>query len=227
MQTLFVACLLVGAAVLALQIVLSFVGLDTDASGIDAPHLDAPALDAGAVDMGHADAGAFHAGDPAAGHGAGAHGGALEGLDLLTVRSLSAGIAMYGAAGLGLSSLMAPVLAALAAVAPGFAAAAGTAWLTRALMAVESDGSLRLDGAVGRDATVYLTVPGASLGSEAGPERSGLVHVSLQGRTVELRAVTREGLDLPTGSPVVVIAVGEDGETVEVVPPSILEDTVP
>jgi len=40
---------------------------------------------------------------------------------------------------------------------------------------------------------------------------------------VELRAVTRDSQDLPTGAPVVVISVQDDGETVEVVPPSTLE----
>ncbi|HYC80887.1 MAG TPA: hypothetical protein VEB65_03815, partial [Solirubrobacterales bacterium] len=72
------------------------------------------------------------------------------------------------------------------------------------------DGSIDLSNAVGAAGQTYLQIPPAGGGH-------GLVQVPVQGRTVELRAVTPEGSPIPTGAPVIVVAV-VDGETVEVVP---------
>jgi len=87
-----------------------------------------------------------------------------------------------------------------------------TAWLTRQVRRLESDGSIVVERAVGTAGTVYLTVP-------PGESGVGRVQLALQGRTVELRAVTRERSPIPTGSPVVVVGI-VDGDTVEVIPTS-------
>jgi hypothetical protein len=146
--------------------------------------------------------------------------GALgEGLDLLSVRALSAGVALFGVGGLGALSLgLPPLLAAAAALVPGFGGAAGTAYLTRQLLRLESDGSLRLENAVGVPGTVYLPI-------RPGPDGGGLVHLPLQGRTVELRAVSRETEPIPVGADVIIVAV-VDGGTVEVMPTSSLEENL-
>jgi hypothetical protein len=74
----------------------------------------------------------------------------------------------------------------------------------------ESSGNLRLESAGGQLGTVYLPVPGANTGT-------GLVQFTLQGRTVELRAYTREPDALATGSAVLVISVDPETETAEVI----------
>jgi hypothetical protein len=75
---------------------------------------------------------------------------------------------------------------------------------------VPTRGNLRLENAAGQIGTIYLPVPGANAGT-------GLVQFPLQGRTVELRAFTREQDTLNTGSAVLVISVDPETETAEVI----------
>ncbi len=79
----------------------------------------------------------------------------------------------------------------------------------RTLHQLKSDGTVRIQRAVGQNGTVYLSIPGQRSGA-------GKVTLCLQNRTVECQAVTPYQ-PLPTGSKVVVTAVvGPD--TVEVAP---------
>ncbi|MGH7573569.1 MAG: hypothetical protein ACREM1_00320, partial [Longimicrobiales bacterium] len=120
MQDIFVVCLVLGAAVLILQVV-----LDIFASGHLPSFLD--------------------------------HAAADNGLDLLSVRGLAAGAMLFGAVGLWLGGQGTPLLIRMpAALIAGIAAAVGTGLITRQLSRLESSGSLRLEGAVGQAATVYL-----------------------------------------------------------------------
>lgn len=178
MQDVFLVCLVLGAVVLAGQIVLDLFG---------------------------------------AGHGpASGDIGVAEGLELLSVRSLSAGATLFGAVGFWLTARGLPVPASMAvALLAGGAASVGTALITRQLLQLESDGSLRLENAVGQPGTVYLPVP---------PRREGIgrVQLMLQGRTVDLRAVCDETAAIPTGAPVIIVSVMDD-DTVEVMPTPQLE----
>jgi|GEM_PF-1073402 len=215
MSSVFLICLAVGAAVLVFQIVLSMVGFDADA-----PELDMPDAEVGG-------------------------GGASAGLDLLSVRSVAAALAVFGVTGWILDRFLFAWLAAILAVPPAFGAAVLVAYLTRMILRLESDGSIDLSNAVGQTGTVYLAIPARAVGAgealtageafaAAGllpgdaPVRGvdaqdphGLVHVSVQGRTIEVRAVTREPHGLPTGSSVLVVAA--EGDTVEVVPTPTIE----
>jgi hypothetical protein len=89
----------------------------------------------------------------------------------------------------------------------------------RAMLRLEDDGTVQVDGAVGLSGDVYLTVP---------PVRSGVgkIHLVLQNRLVELQAVTTHSDALPTGARILVVdVVGPD--TVDVVPdPAILSSEV-
>ncbi len=143
-------------------------------------------------------------------HGAGdLHHDASEGLNLLGVRALSAGLTFFGIGGLGGYALGLGAAAAFPmALVLGAAATVAVAAAMRALLRMESDGNPRIEGAVGEAATVYLSIPG-------GPAGIGKVHVRLQNRTVEYQAVSTH--PLPTGAHVVVVdVVGPD--TVEVAP---------
>ncbi len=185
MHTMFTIALLTGGIILAIQVLLSLVGIDRSFTDAD-----------------------FDVSD--------GHSPALSGAELLSVRSLAAAAALFGATGLALDRYMPAVVAALPALLAGFGGAVLNAYLTRFMLRAQSDGSLRLANAVGATGRVYLPVPAAEAGS-------GIVQFELQGRTVELRAVTREGADLPTGAAVLVVAVDPAGETVEVVSTSSIE----
>jgi membrane protein implicated in regulation of membrane protease activity len=145
------------------------------------------------------------------GHDAGDHGSAHagDGLNLLSLRSIAAGFTFFGLTGLaalewGFPRLLAVPLASVA----GLGVALGVAMVMRGMHRMESDGVVRVEGAVGHPATVYLSIPG-------GEDAPGKVHLFLQGRTVEYKAVSRD--PLPTGAAVVVVdVVGPD--TLEVAP---------
>lgn len=213
--TLFLACVTLGVTVLGAQILLNLIGIGLDGGELDAPG-GGVALEAGG-DVGDV-GGDFDVADldadgldlDAVGDD---DGGASQGLNLLSVRAVSGGVAIFGAAGLIFESFLPGWLAVPLALPFAFAAAWGIAWVTARMVQAQSDASLSLPGAVGREARVYLTVPASS----ATTPDYGLVHVTLQGRSVELRAVTSETEDLETGSTVTVMAVQDDGRTLEVV----------
>lgn len=138
-----------------------------------------------------------------------------SGLDLFSVRALAAGLAFFGVGGLaGLATGLGAVAAIPLALLGGVGAAAAVAVVMRAMVRLEDDGTVQIEGAVGVSGTVYLTVPAARAGA-------GKVHLPLQNRTVELQAVTTHDAPLPTGARILVIdVVGPD--TVSVVPDPLL-----
>lgn len=180
MYLFFVACGVVGASLLGLQIVLALAGVDHDVA--DMPDLSA-------------------------------------GLDLLSVRAISAGAAAFGLGGLvalelGLSTMVAVPLGVFV----GTGATLLTAVLTRAMLRLERSGSLRLEGAVGQAGTVHLSIPAAP------GEGAGRIQFELQGRTLEMKAVSSAG-PIPTGTAVTIVAL-VDGDTVEVVPTPTLKEII-
>lgn len=136
-----------------------------------------------------------------------AHAG--DALNLLSVRAISAGLCFFGLTGLAAGEWgFGPVLGVPLAVVAGLAAVLAVAYAMRAMRRMEDDGVLRPERAVGQNATVYLRIPG-------GPGAPGKIHLVLQGRTVEMKAVSRD--PLPTGAPVVVVDVVSP-DTLEVAP---------
>ena len=119
-------------------------------------------------------------------------------------------IAFFGIAGRSVLALdLGVVLATLTGVAAGLAAATAVAAAMRQLRNLESDGVVRIEGAVGRSGQVHVRVP-ADAGAGA-----GRILLTLQNRLVELPAVSLDG-ELPSGTPVTVVGLS-DPETVEVV----------
>ncbi len=180
MTTFFLTCAALGGGILVVQLLLGMLGV---IDGADHDH---------------------------AGHGGHGVSDASEGLNLLSVRALSAGLGFFGIGGLlGLTTGLGLFAAIPFGVVLGIAATVGTAMITRWMLTLEDDGSVEIHGAVGLSGTVYLAIPG---------ERSGIgkVLLTLQNRTVEYQAVTSAGA-LPTGATVLVVdVVGPD--TVDVVP---------
>jgi hypothetical protein len=179
MTTFFLVCAALGGGVLIVQLLLGLLGV----------------IDAGAdADVGHD------------------HGGVLavhEGLDLFSVRALSAGLAFFGLGGLiGLTTPLGWIAAIPLALIGGVAAMVGTAVAMRWMRGFEDDGTVSIHGAVGATGTVYLSIPGDRQGA-------GKVMLTLQNRIVEYQAVTSDA-PLPTGAPIMVVdVVGPD--TVDVV----------
>ena len=175
----FLVCAVLGGGVLVVQLLLGLLGV----------------VDAGADLHVEHDHGGAHA--------------AHEGLDLLSVRALSAGLAFFGLGGLiGLTTPLGWIAAIPLALLGGVAAMVGTAVVMRWMRGFEDDGNVSIHGAVGATGTVYLAIPG-------GRQGVGKVTLTLQNRIVEYQAVT-SAAPLSTGAPIMVVdVVGPD--TVDVV----------
>lgn len=127
---------------------------------------------------------------------------------MFSLRTIVAAVFVFGLAGMAAADHFAPRDALLIAL----AAAAGTMVVVgkfiQMLLQLNADGTVRIENAVGRPGTVYLTVPGQRSGS-------GKVTVKVQGRTMEFEAVTADET-LPTGTPVTIVQVVNPG-TVEII----------
>jgi len=205
MTFLFLACAVVGGTILICQLVLTLLGLagsggDFDSSGGDF-HGDVGTdfhADAGG---GHDAGGADHdAGDGHTDHGQGHedHVSSNWLFSVISFRTVVAATTFFGLAGMAAKSaeFSSPMVLVIA-LGTGAAAMYGVYWMMQMAYRLRSDGTVRVERAVGRQATVYLTIPGHNSGA-------GKIHVNLQNRTMEYRAIT-SGDALPTGAKVVVV----------------------
>ncbi len=191
MTTVFVVCAAVGVTILVFQFVLTMIGL-----GGEALDLDVPDAETGAdLDF---DVGADVPGDADLGHDV--HVGSSWLFGVISFRTIVAALAFFGLGGLASQSAgLSPLKTFLVAVASGAAAMYGVYWLMRGLSSLRSSGAPRVRRAVGRYATVYVTIPGAE-------EGTGKIQMNLQNRTMEYLAMTA-GEKLPPGSKVRVVGV--------------------
>ena len=194
LQNVYFGCAAFGGAVLVLQTLASMIGIGHHDGGGD-----------GGVELDD-----LHDGAHGAGHGETGHIDGDVFIKLFTLKTIVAFLTFFGLAGLAAehSGMETSGSLALALVA-GAIALYAVAWLMRTLSRLQSRGNVKLENAVGVSGKVYLRVP---------PRGEGLGKVTLvvQGRTLELKALTKGG-ELPTGLPVRVVALhGED--TLEVVP---------
>ncbi|HVA45763.1 MAG TPA: hypothetical protein VNH11_05190 [Pirellulales bacterium] len=150
-------------------------------------------------------------GDHDTGHDAGHHGTASF-IRMLTFRTVVAALTFFGLAGLAGNSADLPgELTFVVALAAGGAAMYGVHWLMQSLKRLRADGTVRIERAVGRSATVYLRIPAHKSGA-------GKIQINVQNRTMEYEAMTAHE-PLPVGSMVVVTQVlGPDTVEVEPVP---------
>ena len=129
---------------------------------------------------------------------------------LFTIKGVVAFLAIGGWCGLGASigglgiawSLVITILT-------GGISFVGVGFLYRALYKLQSDGNININGAIGKIADVYLTVPENNTGA-------GKVTLNLQERFTELEARTKCEHAIKTGEKVKIIAI--EGDTVLVVP---------
>jgi hypothetical protein len=198
METAYLVCALVGGTLITCQFVLTLLGLGGhhDAGG---DH-DVGSHDAGGHDTAHdADHDQHHESSAASWF-----------MSVLTFRTVTAGLAFFGLTGLLLTKAdTRETTALIGAVAAGLAGLFIVRWLMQNLTRLNIDGTIRIDRTVGAAGTVYLSIPAHKTGA-------GKVHVQVNGRLIEYRAVTTQD-NLPTGAKVVVAGV-VDSETVEVIP---------
>ena len=192
MHEVFFWSALVGCTLLVVQVILQVIGLGGD-HDMDGGHLDTDAH----VDMDAAD-------DPA--HGS--EGNVFFGI--LSFKALISFAGIFGLTGLSLEKSDFSGFNQLAlAVLAGIVAMIIVAYLMRALHRLSSSGSLVIRNALGHRGQVYLRIPGNG-------EGQGKVTVEIQGRSIELAAVT-DGEPIATGKVVKVVDVLPN-ETLKVVP---------
>ena len=127
---------------------------------------------------------------------------------VLNIRTVVATLVFFGLSGRAADAAgLEPATTLAVALAAGAGALFAVAWVMRALYRLRADGTVRIERAVGRRGTVYLTIPAHRAGA-------GKVLLNVQNRTVEYQAVTAHQA-LPTGTPVTVLSI-VNGDTVEV-----------
>jgi hypothetical protein len=186
MESLYFWCAAIGGAILILQTLLLLIG-----------HSGAGDADAG----GHLDLDGADGVDGTESHAF---------FKVLTLQTAVAFLTFFGLSGtLCLRQGLADHWTLIIAVLSGSVAFSIVAYLTSLLVRLESKGNVDLQNSVGQVARVYLRIPGQHQGH-------GKVTLTIQGRTVECKAVTA-GAEIPTGSEVQVIGT-RTGHTVEVMP---------
>jgi len=191
MHDVFFWSALVGCTLLVVQVILQVIGLGGD-HDMDGGHLDTDAH----MDMDHVD-------DPA--HGS--EGNVFFGV--LSLKALISFAGIFGLSGLSLEKSDLSQFNQLAlAVLAGIVAMIIVAYLMRALHRLSSSGTVIISNALGHRGHVYLRIPGNG-------EGQGKVTIELQGRSIELVAVT-DGEPIPTGKVVKVVEVLAN-ETLKVV----------
>ena len=221
MAVVFVVCAAVGGTVLVLQFLLALVGLGGDSLGVEMPH--DLGHDLGGVDHdftpGDVHVDAVHDGPSATEHGdaqsplqhpsAGhlPHGSTWL-FRMLSLRTIVAALAFFGLAGRAAEAADCPPFTALLiATAAGLGAMYAVYAMLCGMRSLRSEGTVRIQRAVGQQASVYLRIPARQQGV-------GKIQINLQNRTMEYLATT-PGEAIPSGASVVVTRILAPG-TVEV-----------
>lgn len=198
MTTIFLICAVVGGTILAFQFVMTFAGAGDDGLDIadDLPDSFDTSLQTDAFD------GDLELGDP---HGSTSMFG------VLSFKTVVAAATFFGIAGMAAESggLSTPVQLVIAIIA-GLGAMYGVFYLMRTVYRLAQTGNLRITNAIGRTATVNVSIP-------AGSEGLGKVQVKIQDRLEEFPAITSAAEKLNAGAKVVVVSV-VSGNTLEVEP---------
>ena len=185
-HTVYLILAVVGCTLLVAQVVLQLFGL-------------ADGDDLGGADV---DTDVDHGGDA----GADGHGNWFFGV--LSFKALTAFAGVFGLTGLILEEQsIHPGLRVAYAAGAGIVAMLAIARLMIAIASLHYSGTVDIRNAVGHTGTVYTRIPEANSGW-------GKVTVEVQGRTLELRAVTL-GAELQSGTRVQVVSVAGD-ETLQV-----------
>jgi len=192
LNTIFLIAAVVGGTVMVCQFVLTLLGMGDHGDALGGDFHDGDLSSEGSELPGHGDA-AHVQGD---GH---TLGDWLFGV--LTLRTLVAAVAFFGIAGKAtLAAGKSDQVALIVAVVIGVAAMYGVYALMRAIYGLQSDGTLRIGNSLGQRGSVYIPIAASRQGA-------GKVQLKMQGRLVELAAMTEHGERLSTGAQVEVTEV--------------------
>lgn len=184
MDRLYLYCAAIGGALMAGQLLLSLLGFaehDTFEGGHGLDLHDATGSE-GELHADHLE-----------------RGGGDWFVGILSLRSIIAALAVFGLVGLGLHRQFDPPKPAatfLVALAAGGGMMYAVGWTLRSLYRLRSDGTVRIERAVGLSGSTYLRIPGNKSGT-------GKVTLRIQERIMEYSAMTAED-EIPTGTAVVV-----------------------
>ncbi len=175
---------IVGCTILAIQIVLQLIGLDSEADiEVD-----------GDVDIdvdGDLDLGNWFFG-------------------FLSLKAMVAFVGIFGLTGLSLMDAhLSAGMRLLYSFLAGCVAVVVVGMMMKMLHSLGESGTVEITNALGRQGSVYLSIPASGSGR-------GKITIEIQGRTIELAAVT-DGDELTTGRMIQVVEVMGD-ETVKVIP---------
>ncbi len=206
LDTIFLIAAVLGGTIILCQFALTLFGLGHDGAGVDHHGGD------------------FHTGghghDMSASHhpGTGSTNGSDGDADhpdstwlfgIISFRTLVAAAAFFGLSGkAALSAGFAQSTSLIIALLVGYSAMYGMYRLMQLVGHLSSSGNERIANAVGRKATVYVSIPGARKGK-------GKVQLSMQNRIVEFQAVTEDEQPLKSGQSVEVVSI-VDSDVVEV-----------
>ncbi len=178
-DTLYLICALVGGIIMVLQFILMLLGF----GGFD--DMDVPSDVPSDLDA-HADVDVTH--------------GAFSLARYLSLRVVIAAMAFFGVVGLWANSAnLSPQMGFISASFGGLVAGFCVAFIIGCINNLQSDGTMHTENAVGKTASVYVPI-------RQRRSNTGKIQLVLQGRTVELEAVT-DGDDLPSGTPVIVLGI--------------------
>ena len=134
--------------------------------------------------------------------------GGGDGMVLFSLRGIMAMAAVGGWSGLVMYEAGINIaVTVLLAVAFGFMALVGIAYLMKLAMKLQQNGTLDLGYAIGKVGTVYIPIPAEMKGS-------GKINLAMQERFIEVDAMTSAGRKLATGESVRVTATNENGMVV-------------
>lgn len=200
LENLFLIAAVVGGTVMICQFAMTLLGMGHHGDGLGGD------VHAGDLAGDHADAIGAHAGEVHSADHDASHAAAGKGFGdwlfgVLTLRTAVAALAFFGLAGKAmLAAGKPPAMSLGVALVAGAAAMYGVYALMRAIYGLQSDGTFRIRTSLGKRGSVYIPIPAARTGV-------GKVQVKVQGRLVELAAMTDSGERLPTGALVEVTAI--------------------
>jgi hypothetical protein len=192
LETIFLLCAVVGGTVMVCQLVMTLLGASHDGAGD--LHGDM-----------HGDLGADHVsfdGDSSAGsHDIGHHHDTSWLFGVISFRTIVAALTFFGLGGYAaFSAGQGEAISLGIALVCGIAAMYGVYALMLAVYRLQSTGTQNIKNAVGQRGSVLVPIP---------PNEGGIgkIHVAMQGRLVELSAMTGHAEKLPTGARIEVVEV--------------------
>ncbi|PKL18261.1 MAG: hypothetical protein CVV49_06665 [Spirochaetae bacterium HGW-Spirochaetae-5] len=175
---IFLISAVLGGSLFIARIILMLFGMGDGADTPDAGHDFHPDMDTGVHhgESGHSD-------------------NSDSSFKILSLQGIMGFFLMFGAVGFTMNriALSGAFFSVTAAVTTGFITMWLTAKLLKVLLSLQSDGTVEIYNAIGKEGTVYQRIL---------PGSTGKVQIVVQNRLVEYEAMSRKGDELPTGTPV-------------------------